>query len=169
MARTRQIGRRTPADRTPKKHIAQKAAKKSVSCKEPCDLAYIAGRERTLDFLEENGFDKETLLSMVSDVFWIADDLSLSPEETSDMLSKLYFLHRNRLNPELSRQELELSQNPVPARYSVKLRDREEVIYFKALETEGPERSRVYYCEICGEDEEFAKEEFIEHAKLHLE
>jgi hypothetical protein len=85
------------------------------------------------------------------------------------MLSKLYFLHKNRLNPELSRQELELPQNPVPARYSVKLRDREEVIYFKALETEGPERSRVYYCEICGEDEEFAKEEFIEHAKLHLE
>lgn len=170
MARTRQVlGRRTHTGKTPRQQLATKAAKKSVSVKEPCDLTYIAGRERILNYLEENGYDKETLLSMVNDVFWIADDLSLSPEETSNMLFKLYILHRKKLNPDLSLQELEFSQNPEPARYSVKLRDSEEVIYFRAHETEGPERSRVYYCEICGEDEEFAKEEFIDHAKLHLE
>lgn len=168
MARIKQSTARTTGC-FPRKHLVHRAAKKQVTTRSFCDLDYIAGKQDVLAHLDTNGYDKDTLLDMTKDLFWIADDLQLNPNQTASMITQLYFLHKKRNSPDLDLAG-DISTPSYPTRYTVKLPNSEEVLYFRSLlNQDQSDDDTLYYCEECGENRHYQKKQFINHAKEHFD
>lgn len=156
-----------------KKMLAMKTAKKSAKIEKKrsfCSLDYIAGRHEILSHLEKNGYDKDTMIDMTKDLFYIADDLQLNPEQTAIMVAKLYFLHKVKCVPNVDLSVYNSSSHVQPSRCSVKQRDSDEILYFRTVNTQDQtDDNRLYYCEECGEEELYHQKDFINHANEHFE